>query len=296
MSLQIDLRPGFVPAGLWGDNMPVILISRGTMTGGKALAHCLADRLGLKCVSREDLVEVVDAHGEHAIKVMESLNRAARAYDQFSQNRRTYLILMRLALLEFIRQDNVVYHGYSGHLLVPSIPCCLKVRINGPMSLRVKNAMERLKLPEEEAREAVLKEGEDRVRWARFMYGRDIRDPNLYDVCFSLQRLSIEAICSMITSSLDVPELKPSPEARKIIDDTYLATDVEATLATHPDTKDLEVGARANDGSVLIEGPYLEEENLGRVKQIALGVPGVRALEYQPGCPSSLEFTPYSYS
>ena len=276
--------------------MAVILISRGTMTGGKALAHCLADRLGLRCVSREDLVELVDAHGEHAKKVMESLNRAARAYDQFSQNRRSYLILMRLALLEFIRQDNVVYHGYSGHLLVPGIPCCLKIRINGPMSLRVKNAMERLKLPEEEAREAVLKEDEDRVRWARFMYGRDIRDPNLYDVCFSLQRLSIQAICSMILSSLDVPELKPNQSAKKIIEDTYLATDVEATLATQPETQDYEVGAKANDGFVLIEGPYLEEEKLGRLKQIALDVPGVKGLEYQPGCPSSLEFTPYSYS
>lgn len=271
--------------------MPVILISRGTMSGGRALAGCLAERLGLRCVSREDLVALVDSHGAHAQKVLASLSRATRVYEQFSQLRRPYLILMRLALLQFIREGNVVYHGQSGHLLVPGLACCLRVRVNAPMALRVKNAMERLDLPEAEAHEAVLKEDEERVRWARFMYGRDIRDPNLYDVTFSLDRLSLGAICTMIAGTVGEREFEPSAETAVAVEDLYLATSVEAALATDPATLSLEVGAQAHNGYVRLEGPYQDDDGLARIMAIVRSVPGVNDAEFQPGCPTSFEFT-----
>lgn len=270
--------------------MPVVLISRGTMSGGRALASCLAERLGLKSVSREDLVGLIDAHGTHAKKILASLNRASRAYEQFSQLRRPYLILMRCALLEFVREDNVVYHGHAGHLLIPSLACCLRVRINAPMSLRVSNAVRRLGLPAAEAQEAVLSEDEERLRWGRFMYGHDIRDSHLYDVTFSLDRLTVPAICVMISGALGEKEFQPTPEAHAAIEDLYLATLVEAALATHPDTLGLEIGARAKDGSVFLEGPYQEAAGVDRIIEVAGAVPGVHAVEYEPGCPSSFEF------
>ena len=271
--------------------MPVVLISRGTMSGGRALAGCLAERLGARCVSREDLVAVVDAHGEYAKKVLASLDRATRAYDQFSLLRRPYLILMRLALLEFVLEGNVVYHGHAGHLLIPGLACCLRVRINAPMSLRVRNAIERLGLPEAEAHEAVLREDEERLRWARFMYGRDIRDPNLYDVTFSLDRLSLAAICAMITGALREKEFEPAPGTAATLDNLYLATRVEAALVTHAATRSLEIGAQARGGNIRLEGPYQDEQGLSAILEVARAVPDVRDVEYEPGCPSSFEFT-----
>jgi hypothetical protein len=275
-----------------GVDMPVVLISRGTMSGGRALGECLARRLGARCVSREDLVASVDTHGAHAKKVLESLERATRAYQQFSQLRRPYIILMRLALLEFVREGNVVYHGHAGHLLVPGLACCLRVRINAPMALRVRNAVERLGLAEPEAHEAVLREDEERLRWARFMYGRDIRDPQLYDVTFSLDRLSLAAICAMLAGVATSPDLEPGPDARAAVETLYLATRVEAALVTHPDTLALEVGAEARGGNVLLEGPYLDPPGVERVLEVARAVPGVTAVEYQPGCPARFEALP----
>ncbi len=272
--------------------MPVVLISRGTMSGGRALAQCLGERLGLRCVSREDLVTLIDSHGEHAKKVVASLNRASRAYDQFSQLRRPYLILMRRALLEFVREGDVVYHGHCGHLLVPGLACCLRVRIDAPMTLRVKNAVARLGLPPDEAREAVLQEDEERVRWGRFMYGRDIRDAHLYDVTFSLDHLSLPAICVMIAGALGEKEFQPTAEAADAVERLYLATLVEAALATHPDTLSLEIAARVHNGNVLLEGPYQEEAGVEKILAVAGAVPGVHAVEYEPGCPSSFEFAP----
>jgi hypothetical protein len=265
--------------------MRVVLISRGTMSGGRALAQCLAERLGLRSVAREDLIAVVDHHGEYAKKVVDSLGRATHAYEQFSQWRRPYLILMRHSLLQLVRQGNVVYHGYSAHLLLPGLACCLRVRINAPMNMRLRNAMERLQVPEAEARDALLKEDEERVRWARFMYGRDIRDPSLYDVTFSLERLKLPTICSMVASAWqEGSEFGMTTEAAAQFENLALATAVEAALVSDQRTSELEVGAKARDGNLLLEGPYLDESQQTVVLEIAKAVPGVTEVQYQPGC------------
>ncbi|MCI4398496.1 MAG: hypothetical protein JHC34_06610 [Acidobacteria bacterium] len=86
--------------------MATILISRGTMAGGQEVAECLKKRGGLRCLTREDLVSAINAHGEAAAKVVAALPRAVRAYQEFSGLRRPYKILMRLAMLEFFREGN----------------------------------------------------------------------------------------------------------------------------------------------------------------------------------------------
>ena len=267
--------------------MPVVLISRGTMTGGQTLARCLADHLALRLVHREDLMSVIDARGEHAKKVRASLDSATRAYDQFSQLRRPYLILMRHALLGFIRTGNIVYNGLASHLLVPGVSCCMRVRINAPLEMRVRHAIERLGVPEIEARDAVLREDEERVRWGRFMYGYDLRDPNLYDACFSLDRVSLPSICMMIVAGLQQDEFQPTPESIQELEDLYLSASVEAALVSDGRTLIWEIGARARAGQVLLEGPFLEDAQLAPVIEVVRGVEGVQAVEYQPGCAAS---------
>lgn len=272
--------------------MPVVLISRGTMTGGQALARCLAEHLSLQYVCREDLMAAIDARGEHAKKVRASLDRATRAYDQFSQLRRPYLALMRHALLGFIRAGNIVYNGFASHLLVPGVRCCMRVRINAPLSVRISNAVQRLGVAEDEAREAVLKEDEERIRWGRFMYGHDLRDPNLYDVCFSLEKVSLETICMMIAAGLQEKEFQPTPETTSALEDLYLASGIEAALASDPRTLSWEIGARSRAGNILLEGPFLEDSQLADVLEVSRAVHGVRVVEYQPGCVSSFQLTP----
>jgi hypothetical protein len=259
------------------------------MSGGRALAEHVSGRLGFRCVSREDLVGIVDAQGECARKVVDTIARATRAYDQFSRLRRAYIVFMRFALLRLIRDGPIVYHGHSGHLLLPRLPCCLRVRINAPMSMRVENARERLGLPSDEAREAVLLEDEERVRWGRYLYGRDIRDPDLYDTCFSLQRLTLDTISAMVVAALAEPEFRPRAEIRAAVEELYLATAVEAALAASPSTESLEVGARATGGRVHIEGPWLDEASRREVLSIARDVTGVTEVEYEPGCASAFE-------
>lgn len=164
----------------------------------------------------------------------------------------------------------------------------MRVRISAPLPLRARNAMQRLGLAEAEALEAVKREDDDRVRWSRFMNGRDIRDPHLYDAWFSLDRMSIETVCATISAGLSEKEFQRTPESRKALDDLYLSTSVEAALVSDPRTLAWEIGARVRDGNVFLEGPYLEDRQLADVLDVARSVEGTVAVEYQPGCASAL--------
>jgi hypothetical protein len=56
--------------------MPVIFISRGTMSGVRLLVDCFYNKTGIRCISREDLKEDVNKHGDIAVRVLDKLAKA----------------------------------------------------------------------------------------------------------------------------------------------------------------------------------------------------------------------------
>jgi len=269
--------------------MPVIFVSRGTMSGVHLLMDCLYERTGIRRISREDLEEVVNRHGELAKRILERLDKATSAYEEFSELRWPYLVLMRNALLDEIRQDNVIYHGYSGHLLLPPIRHFVRVRIEAPLDLRVTMTMKRLGCDEKSARDYITEADDYRVKWARFMYGRDIRNTLLYDLTLNLGHMTFKAACGILECIMSDGDFQASSESRDEVERLYLATSVEVALITDPRTQTLEVSAAVQDGGINLVGPYLEERDLSAVKEIAGGVVGVKNVRYSPGYAPSLE-------
>jgi hypothetical protein len=269
--------------------MAVIFVSRGTMSGVHLLMECLYERTGIRRISREDLEEVVNRHGEVAKRILERLDKATSAYDQFSELRWPYLVLMRNALLYEIRQDNVIYHGYSGHLLLPPVRHIVKVRIEAPLDLRVSMTMKRLGCDEKTARDYITEADDYRVKWARFMYGRDIRNTLLYDLTLNLGQMTLEAACGILECIMSEKDFQASSESQAEVERLYLATNVEVALITEPRTQTLEISAAVQDDGIELIGPYLEERDLSAVKEVAGGVAGVKNVRYSPGYAPSLE-------
>jgi hypothetical protein len=263
--------------------MSVLLVSRGTMSGGQLIGQCLSERLGFRYVTREVLSAAVNAHGDLASRALESLAHASRDYARFSALRRPYTILMRLALLEYAQQGNLAYFGYSGHLLVEGIAHFVRVRLLAPAALRVQMTIRRMGGSEDDARDYIQRVDEERVRWARFVYGRDIRDPGQYDLCINMEKADENAVCDMLAYFVRHEAFRPTPASLAALDDLMLSTRVLSELVLHPETYELEVGAKSRKGTVLLEGPYLEEKQLERVLELAHVVPGVKAVDYQPG-------------
>jgi hypothetical protein len=263
--------------------MVTLLISRGSFSGGVKIAQCLAKAPGWTCLTREDLIAAVNGHGELANKVMASMPEATANYAEFSALRRPYKLLMRLALLEYIRRGNVAYFGYSGHLLLPPIPHVVRIRILAPIELRVAQHMARDNYSAEQARAHIRQVDEERSRWTRFIYGKNLRDPEAFDLSVNLDRISFSEACCLLHHVANQTDFQSTAQSLALVENLYLSSKVLAELAMDPRTADIELGATAQDGRVSLEGPYLEEAALALVLEVARAVPGAAEVEYAEG-------------
>jgi cytidylate kinase len=269
--------------------MPVIFISRGTISGAHMLVDSIREKTGIRSISHEDLVKTVNQYGEIASRILEKLDNATIAYDQFCDLRRPYLVLMRKALLEQINHEDLIYHGYSGHLLLPPVRHFVRVRIGAPISLRVSMTMERLGCDEEAARDYITKADEQRGRWARFVYAQDIKNPLLYDVYLNLNHMTLKAASGILECILRQEDFQATPESLTQVERIRLATDIEEALVVDPRTAEFEINAEVADAGIHLVGPYLDDHDRSTVLNVAQSVPGVDNIEYSPGYKSRFE-------
>ncbi len=236
--------------------MAIITISRGTMSGGEALAKCLSERLGIPAVSQEILQEASDRFGISQTLLQQQLEKTKGLIRGISTDRNLYLTAIQLALAERAQRGPFVYYGHAGHLLLKGVPQVLKVRVIAPLNRRSQKLAETEKISLEEAKKRIEKIEEGRIKWTRFLYGVDWRDPSIYDLVINLDAISLESACEMIVGTLSQKEFKESPESQTIIEDFLLASRVKAQLVGHDRTKGLEMAVRAEKGVVKISASF----------------------------------------
>jgi cytidylate kinase len=179
--------------------MAIITISRGTKSGGRAVAECLAKRLGYPCVAREVLQEAADALGASEEKVRRKLITPPGPWDVITRERHAYVVAVQSALASRCVGGNLIYHGLSGQLLLRDLPGVLRVRLVAPMPLRVQAIVGlHAHTTHEAAERFIRKVDRERRRWVRRMYGADLADTSLYELTINLESISLETACLMI--------------------------------------------------------------------------------------------------
>lgn len=259
--------------------MSVITISRGSFSGGKTLAECLAAKLGYRCIGRETIVERAAAGGVSHDELLAALLKPPGFLERFKHKRYQYLTLFQAALAEEVRDGNVVYHGNAGHLMLKSVVPVLRIRIIAPIEMRLAMVQERLMLTGNEALDYIQKMDEGRKKWTQYLYGVNWEDPALYDLVVNLEHMDIDEACEVINALTRASEcFDLSPECRDELGDFAVACRVRAALAMNPSTSRLEVEASARGGHVSIRGKVTETGEFDEVRRVAMAVPGVTGL------------------
>ena len=210
--------------------MSVITISRGTYSKGKDIAERLAKRLGYECISREVIIEASKEFNIPEIKLRRALHDAPSVLDRFTYGKERYIAYIKLALLEWARKDNVVYHGLAGHFFLQGIPHVLKTRIIANIEDRIKEEVEKGGITEEEARKLIEKDDYERRKWALALYGIDTADCKLYDMVFHLDTLTPDDVVDLLEDAVKRPCFQPTEDSIKILEDRYLVAKIEASL------------------------------------------------------------------
>ena len=267
--------------------MPLITISRGSMSGGKDLAECISASLGCECIGREILIDASSKLGVPQQVLAKKMEKGPGFWDRLTLERRIYVTAVQAALAEHILSGNLVYHGLAGHMLLRGVPTVLRIRLIAPLEERIRTVMERQKLSRQTAEHYIHDVDTDRARWTRFIYDVDLRDSGLYDLIVNLEHMTIPTACSAVLEIVKQPEFEVTESVRAQLADFALTCRVKVALATHPASRGLDLEVLSSHGVVSVIGevpqPIMLTHASSRweqeLTQIAGSVEGVKRVE-----------------
>lgn len=195
--------------------MAIITISRGSMSGGRAVAECLAARLGHPSLAREILRGAAAKLGASEAVLETKFETTPRLWERLSREREKYVLAVRTALLDACLEGDLVYHGLAGQFLLRGLRGVLRVRLIAPLGARVQVLMDgHHRMSRRTAEDFIRNVDEERRRWARITYGEDVEDPSLYDLTVNLRLLSPESACAAIAEAAAEPAFAVTDEVR----------------------------------------------------------------------------------
>jgi len=228
--------------------MAIITISRGSSSMGKAVAEKVAERLNYAIISREVILDASHQFNIPEIKLEKAIHDAPGILERYRHSSHSYIAYFRAALTGRMAEDNIVYHGLAGHLLLKGMPNLLKVRINADMERRIQIVMARDGLSAPEAHARILADDKERRKWTKNLYGEDPWDSSLYDLTIRIDRLSVDNATDFICQAAEAEGFRSTDKSRQKAKDLALACRIKAELADEfPNT-----GVTCEYGNVLI--------------------------------------------
>ncbi|MFC1660005.1 AAA family ATPase [Gemmatimonadota bacterium] len=238
--------------------MQIICVSKGTHGGGKGLAKSLSEKMGYASLCREDLIEAATAEGIQVGKLEMAMVRGRGFSQRLALERDHYLAFSRSFICERALNESIVYHGRTGHLLLPGVRNILRIRAIQDLEHRIRNVMREMALEREKALRYINDVDDDRGRWVRSMYGVAVEEAINYDFTVNLQHLGIENASSALVSAAQLPEFQLTPASTRTLRDLYLGARARIALARDERTFSAGVKVRADEGVVTVS--YLPQD------------------------------------
>ena len=260
-------------------HVPIITVSRGSFSGGKMLAEAVAQKLGYRCIDRDQIIQKAEAWGVSQQDLRKAIEKPPTFFGQSAQTKYVYLAFIQATLTEEVRSGQGVYHGLGGHLLLRKGPPVLRTRVIAPMEFRIARVQERFQCVRKEAIDYIEKVDRDRRRWTKFLYDVDWTDASLYDLVLNLEQMSLPEACDVVCAAAQLKCFAFTPEGQRAIDDLALASHVKAHLAMHPVTANLQFEVDAQGGAVTVKGDIISPDQARQIREMVRGISGVASVE-----------------
>jgi cytidylate kinase len=255
--------------------MAIITISRGTKSGGEELAGRLADRLGYKTINREVISECARKYNIMEQDLLEELEHTPGLWHKLTREYSRQLIYIKCTLLEMVKDDDIIYYGHAGQLLLGGLDNVLKLRLETPIEDRINAVMKETKKSHDEALEYIKHLDEQRLRWVKLLYDEDWRNPSLYDLSVNLQNMSLATICDIVETAVKSDDFKTTELTKKHLANVSLACEVKAAIAADDKVWDQPITISAEDGIIVLKGQAKNDKLRQLIIETASQVKGV---------------------
>ena len=259
--------------------MQLICISRGSYEYGKDVAERLAGKMGYTCVAREQITDMASDYGIPVGKLEVEILKKRPLSEEMAIHMDLFISFVSMKLCEHTLQESgTVYHGRTGHLVLPSISHVLRVRTIADMDSRVWMALNRMNLSREKAKTYVEQVDDDIRRWVRILYNEDWEDPSLYDVTLNAAHLSVENAATALLQVPRLPEFQVTPASQQAVNDLLLASRCRLAIGKDDRSRNVKATVHAENGKVLVTYLPRQAREAEAIPSILEKVEGVESI------------------
>jgi CMP/dCMP kinase len=254
----------------------VITFSREAHSGTQDLARLLAQRLGYRYVSRDELTKAVTARGgvERLPQMSESEGRALSRWEQFGEqltgDRATYVAALRAVVTDLALADNVVIVGHGAGQFLGDLRGVVRVFVVAPIEDRLARLAGEGVADADQGRRRIEQQDRESADYLRYLFGIDWLDPHAWDLVINTGRANTNAVLDMLahyTNSLIRDEAEQDELARQ-----HLAGQIEQALLADQDLGVDKLTVHVETGTIVLSGEALAREDRQRAESMARAV------------------------
>jgi cytidylate kinase len=248
--------------------MQIITVSRGSQSYGEEFAKHLAAKLDYLCLSREELLEEATRQRIPIGKLETAIIKPHIFSEHLALELEHYKALATSILCKKALNQNIVYHGRTGHLLLPGINHILKIRVITDLESRIEVVMQKLGLSRNKAKQYIEQLDQDRKKWIRQFYNVDWDVSALYDVVLNLSHMNVENAATAVCAMAQLPEFQATPVIIKSLQDLYLASKARLLLAMDKRTSHMNFKIRVSDCCVHVTYFSQQFKEAGMINEV----------------------------
>jgi cytidylate kinase len=252
--------------------MAVITFSREAHSGTQDLAQALAERLGYRYVSRDELTRAVTARSgvRRQPQTSESEGRSLSWWEQLGEHltgeREAYVAALKAVVTEVAIADDAVIVGHGAGHFLSDMRSVVRVFVVAPLEDRL--ARLRAEGIEDPAKARRMLEDQDResAEYLRYVFGIEWGDPHQWDLVINTGRADSRAVVDMLahyTHSL-MRDQEESDDLRR----QQLASRIEQALISHDLGVD-RLGVRFDASLLVLEGEALTQDDREGAEAVA---------------------------
>jgi hypothetical protein len=155
---------------------------------------------------------------------------------------------VQAAVSSHLLQENLVYHGSFGHLLIQGVSHVLKVRITADLDDRIARLTEQEACSTHEARKQLLRADNQHNALSRLISGMEGEDAKLFDLLINTSQTTGEAAAETITETVKQKRYQAMTYSLRVMRNLELSHRLKALLSD----LDPDADVKTEDGKVQI--------------------------------------------
>ena len=263
--------------------MPLIAMTREMGSLGKDVAAGIAARSGKRVVYHEIIEPIANKMRLRKSHVERFLDGKSGMWERLTTDKTSLSIFTADETFRFLRDGSTgVIRGWGAVHLLRDIPHVIRVRVCAPMETRVKRMMERLNTDDRANVESEIQISEEaHTAITKRHFNVNWRDPELYDLVLSTERLTVDECVDEVESLMKKRSFQETPESMRMVDNLALEWSVRSALRRDERTNDAEFTVQVTDGVAKLTGVVGTQAEANAAADVARAVEGVKDVDNQ---------------